>query len=158
MKLNLHDLTLSVSHLDSDGIDTHDKYENTSLNAVYRWNVSERLILTPSVYFHDVESMLNGSPFINVNSVNADLDDENDRREGRVLQVGLRAVAVLTDKLLLFDDITLIDSKRRFTFLPNEDGSGFFSDNTFTGRAIINDARLMYYPTEDIRLSTTLWY
>ena len=158
MKLNLHDLTLSVSHLDSDGIDTHDKYENTSLNAVYRWNVSERLILTPSVYFHDVESMLNGSPFINVNSVNADLDDENDRREGRVLQVGLRAVAVLTDKLLLFDDITLIDSKRRFTFLPNEDGSGFFSDNTFTGRAIINDARLTYYPMEDIRLSTTLGY
>ena len=158
VKLNVRDLTLSVSRLDSDGIDAHDRYENTSLNAAYRWEVSDRLIVTPSIYFHDVESMLNGSPFINVNSVNSDHDDENDRREGRVLQLGLRTVAMLTDKLLLFDDITLIDSKRRFTFLPDEDGSGFFSDNTFTGRAIVNDARLAYYPTGDVKLSTTLGY
>jgi len=116
----------SVVRLDSRESD------NTSFNVGHKWEKVELWGL-----FIDASSPINNSPYIMANEVHTDEHDENNRSEERFVHGGAKVA------LGEFGQWTVSgsESRRRFVFLPNEDGSDFYSDGTFTGDSIYSDLR-----------------
>ena len=122
---------VSASRSDSEN------YWNNSLRAEYKTDhISPFLLLIQS------EGELNDAPFISDSTVHIDQNDENNRSEEMFVQSGVK---------IDFEPVhwtgSISDSERRFLFLPDADGSDFYSDGTFSGTVIYSDLRFSNFIT-----------
>ena len=101
--------------------------------------------MEPFFIYQSTEAPLHNAPFLDTHTI-YDIRDENDRRETWYWQAGTK---ISHDYFKA--KISYSDSSRRFLFLPNSDGTGFFSDGYFNGQSIFADINTSV-------LDTTLGY
>ena len=115
-------------------------YQNTSIRqtATFGNDVFE---VTPLFYYQKVDARLRNAPFIMGGEFQPDSPNENDLRSTRYYLGGVKV------RLHEFENQTSYSySKRRFEFLPNEDGMGFYQDGYFKGESFntVNQYHLPY--------------
>lgn len=87
----------------------------------------------PFLIYQETEAPLHNAPFI-AGIVTHDERDENDRRETRYIQTG-----VALENEYITSKLSYSNSDRRFVFLPNTDGTGFWNDGSFIGESVFFD-------------------
>ena len=127
-EVNHTDFTLAYA----DSID----YETKNLRLSHDFG-----LIKPFLLFQETEAPLHNAPFIESIIVHNELD-ENDRRKVRYFQTGVKVDAEPIEAKLSYSN-----SDRRFVFLPNSDGSGFWNDGSFTSEAIYFDINGNLYDT-----------
>lgn len=96
----------------------------------------------PFLIYQSTDSPLHNGPGITTGIQTVDSRDENDRRELEYYQAGVKVdYEPFTAKL------SYADSSRRFVFLPNKNGSGFYSDGFFNGQTLYSDINVKILDT-----------
>ena len=106
------------------------KYETVNMRLSHQFGN-----FNPFLIYQSTDAALHSSPSITNNSQSYDRRDENDRRETKYYQTGIKADMDDTHIKLSYSN-----SDRRFEFLPNSDGTGFWSDGSYIGESIFFDA------------------
>lgn len=134
----------SFDQMNSEGFHPQDRYEQSKFSGKSIFAVGEVHTLALDYLYSCVHARLDSAPFVQDGVLHLDSDDENDKRE----QDLWRLAAVWTGKpaegLVYSVKTAYTDSDRRYTFLPNSDGSGFFSDGDFEGRDWIFNPSLSF--------------
>ena len=154
--VNGFDFYNRLGRTDSEGIDAHDGYGNTSLNSRlgYSWEGGARAEFTFLGY--NADGALKRSPLVIDGVVLNDSADENDRRENELRNYGVHLMLPISENINLSSRIGYTDSKRRFQFLPNTDGTGFYNDGGFAGENLALDEQIDF--THNEHLTTILGY
>ena len=126
------DHDVAAERTDSSGFDAHDDYERTGVIGRSRFRLGEHLAEV-SYLVSRADADLDSAPFLIGGMAQSQQDDENDTTERDLQHGGVRLEGPVTDSIGYRVKAAATHSDRRFTFLPNEDGSGFFSDGTFEG-------------------------
>jgi vitamin B12 transporter len=145
-----------LGRTDSDGIDAHDGYGNTSFNSRlgYSWDGGARIETTFLGY--NADGALKHSPLVIGGVTLKDSADENDRRENELRNYGVHLSVPISESINLSSRIGYTDSARRFQFLPNEDGTGFYNDGGYKGQNLAFDEQLDFIHNDN--LTTTIGY
>ena len=147
---------LSLSRLDTDGFDEHDDYEQSRVSGVSNFNFGDTNLELDYIYSR-TDAMLNGAPFVRGGILNYDRDDENDTREQTLRHLGGKWQAdALDGRATVSVKSSITDTNRRFTFLPNSNGTGFLSDGTYEGTSFQLNPSISINHGE--RFTTTLGY
>lgn len=145
-----------LGRTDSDGIDDHDGYGNTSFNSRlgYLWEGGALAEFTFLGY--NADGALKRSPQVLGGLVLNDATDENDRRENELRNYGVHLTLPISDNISLSSRLGYTDSRRRFQFLPNTNGTGFYNDGGFVGENLALDEQVDFVHNEN--LTTTVGY
>ena len=146
-------LFVQASRLDTEGFDAHDEYGQTNLNGSFNRDISEVFLIRGAWLFQDTRAMLNEGPIITEGKLQDDRDDDNDRREYRVLGGNVIAELDISDSLELQSKVGITESDRRFIFLPDSEFD-FYSDGIFRGNDFIFQNQLTYKHSD--YLATTI--
>ena len=95
----------------------------------------------PWVMYQEGTSPINDSPFITGGELHFDEQDENNRSEESVLNAGAKFELGEWGNWVT----SWGNTKRRFVFLPDADGTDFYSDGTYTGRTLYSDLSFNVY-------------
>ena len=96
----------------------------------------------PFLIYQSTDASLHNAPGVTKGIQTVDYMDENDRRELEYWQTGFKLdYEPVTAKL------SYADSSRRFVFLPNKNGTGFYSDGFFNGQTIYSDINIKILET-----------
>lgn len=125
---------LSFQQLNSDGFDAHDEYSQSKFSGKSIFHLGDLNDLTTDYLYSNVGARLNSAPFVQKGVLHTDADDENDKRSQELWHFGANLAGKPSDVISYSVKSGFTDSDRRFTFLPNADKSGFFSDGDFEGR------------------------
>ena len=113
------------------------KADNTQFHAEHEWEHIKAWIL-----HNNATTPVNNSPSVKGGKVKLDRNDPNDRSEEELWVGGVR---------LMYEPwiwtLSGLDSQRRFLFLPNDDGSGFYSDGTYNGKNYSSDFKFKQWDT-----------
>lgn len=134
---------IAAERIDSEGFDAHDDYGRTSLSGKSTFKLGELVKVGGSWLHSQTTAALNGPPTISGGKLKTDTDDENDRRRYGLTHGHVFIEAGDQEESILYTGKAgYTDSWRRFTFLPNRDGTGFFSDGDFRGETGRLESRL----------------
>ena len=87
----------------------------------------------PFFIYQSTDAPLHNAPFTGT-VLTHNVKDENDRRETWYWQSGVKV-----EKEPVSAKLSYSDASRRFVFLPNSDGTGFYSDGFFNGQVVFGD-------------------
>lgn len=146
------DHTVAIERMDSDGFDAHDDFERSAISGTSKFRFAENT-LSASYLFSETDAMLNAPPSVTAGVFTSDRDDENDTREQSLAHLGLRLEGPIREDISYRTSIAGTSTNRRFTFLPNADKTGFFSDGTFEGLDLMMSQELIVEHGE--RFATT---
>lgn len=134
---------ISAERIDSDGFDAYDGYERTSVSGKSVFQLGDLVKLGAAWIHSETTAALNNSPFLSGGVLHSDSDDENDTRRYGLTHGHMTLEAGDAEESVLYSGkLGYTDSWRRFTFLPNEDGSGFLSDGDYRGETARLESRL----------------
>ena len=126
------DHDIAIERFDSEGFDAHDTSERTSGIGRSRFELGDHKAEI-SYLISRSDADLDSAPFLIGGRAQSQQDDENDTTERDIQHGGLSLEGLINDMLSYRIKAAATHTDRRFTFLLNEDGSGFFSDGTFEG-------------------------
>jgi vitamin B12 transporter len=136
--------SLTGKRIDSDGIDDHDTYGETSLAG----RVGLKLLMDASVIaqfkYTDVESDLNDSPGILDGVMVKDADDEDDSKTKTLFSGGMVLEQEVSERFDYTAKLGYVDVDREFTFGPEGDEFGFGSETTYAGNTLNAEAQANY--------------
>lgn len=125
---------LSFQQLNSDGFDAHDEYGQSKFSGKSIFHIGDVNELITDYLYSNVDARLNSAPFVHGGVLHTDADDENDKRSQQLWHLSANLAGKPSEVISYSVKSGFTDSDRRFTFLPNSDGSGFYSDGDYEGR------------------------
>ena len=145
---------VSIERTDSEGFDAHDGYEHSQIVGKSSVKVADAGRLSFAYLLSRSDAALNNSPSVKGGILQNDSDDENDTREYSLGHYKLAWDGSPSDSVAYSVRAAYTDSERRFTFLTNEDGSGFDSDGSFEGQELNLQEQVTFRHSE--KFSTTV--
>jgi len=136
--------SLTAKRIDSDGIDDHDAYGETSVAGRFGIDLPRDISLTIQLKYSDSEIDLNNSPGILAGVLIEDQDDPDDTREKTLLNGGVVLTQQVSENLDYSLKIGYVDVERNFTFGPEGDEFGFGSDTRYSGNILNAEVQANY--------------
>lgn len=137
-------LSLTGKRVDSEGLDDHDAYSETSVSGRIGADLPGDAALTALVKYVNSESDLNNGPGILNGVMVKDSDDEDDSKTKTLLSGGLILAQDLSEQLDYTVKFGYVDVDREFQFGPKGDEFGFGSVTTYAGTTLNADAQVNY--------------
>ncbi|MBD3308308.1 TonB-dependent receptor [candidate division KSB3 bacterium] len=130
--------------VDSDGLDDHDEYSDTSVAGRFGIDFSPETSLMFQMKYADSEADLNDSPGIVDGVLIEDQDDPDDAKDKTLLSGGAVFTQQISDKLDYSLKFGYVDVDRDLTFGPEGDEAGFGSDVTYAGNTLNAEVQANY--------------
>jgi len=141
--------SLTGKRVDSDGIDDHDAYGETSLAGGLGLDLPMGASLAAQFKYADAESDLNNSPGILNGVLVKDEDDVDDSKTKTFFSSGLVLDQDVSERFDYMAKIGYVDVERQFTFGPEGDEFGFGSETTYAGNTLNAEAQANYSLNEE---------
>lgn len=141
--------SLTGKRVDSDGIDDHDTYSNTSLAGRVGLELPMETSLTAQFKYTDAESDLNDSPGILQGVMVKDADDVDDSKTKTMFSSGVVIEQNVSERFDYTAKLGYVDVDREFTFGPEGDEFGFGSETTYAGNTLNAEAQANYSLNEE---------
>jgi vitamin B12 transporter len=136
----------SVFRTDSNGLDAHGDYDNTTLSAVGRYDlVPEKLSVSPIFRLIDAHVDLDKSPTVDENGrLVPNQDSPTDNLDARSYLLGMSATHTPTERVETVADVYFLDNDRHYLY----DFGGFPSRSGFDGSSLNADMHSTYNAKE----------
>jgi vitamin B12 transporter len=145
--------SLVGKRIDSDGLDDHDTYRETSAAGRFGIDFSQDVSLMMQVKYTDSDTDLNNSPGILDGVLIKDQDDPDDTKKKTLVNSGVVFSHNVSEKFDYNVKLGYVDVDKKFTFGPQGDEFGFGSKTTYAGN-IFNAEAQANYSLNDANLLT----
>ena len=136
--------SLTAKRVDSDGMDDHDAYSETSLAGRISLDLPMGTSLAAQFKYADAEADLNNGPGILNDVLVEDSDDLDDSKTKTLFSSGLVIDQDVSDQLDYSVKVGYVTVDRKFTFGPEGDEFGFGSETTYAGKTLNAEGQVNY--------------
>ncbi len=138
------DYSLTGKRIDSDGIDDHDAYNETSVAGRFGIDLPRAMSLMIQLKYADSQLDLNDSPGMLDGVFVKDQDDPDDTKEKTLFSSGAVISQEISENVDYSVKIGYVDVQRDFTFGPEGNEFGFGSDTTYSGNTLNAETQINY--------------
>ncbi len=136
--------SVTGKRIDSDGLDDHDAYSETSIAGRFGIDFSQDISLAIQAKYSDSTVDLNDGPGILNGVLVEDQDDPDDTKEKTLVSSGAGLTHQVSENFDYTVKLGYVNVERDFTFGPEGDEFGFGSDATYSGNTLNAEAQANY--------------
>jgi vitamin B12 transporter len=139
--------SLTVKRLDSEGLDDHDNYEDTSVAGQVGLDFSDTMSIMFHAKYSDSKLDLNSSPGLEDGVIVKDQDDPDDTKERTLFNGSAVFTHDVSDRLDYNLKLGYVDTERKLYTGPEED-FGYENTSTYLGTTLNVETQVNYSVTD----------